>query len=153
MNPETKANKNNYSVVEMGSNDLWKQYTTTKVNSLPGLEIQGKFFLNEPLALTGMEISINYMPAGGKVPFSHKHKSHEEVYLFIKGKGQFLIDGEIIPIQEGTAIKVKPDGIRSWRNNSTEGLYYLVIQATEGSLIASGTDDGIKTEGKPVWPE
>lgn len=152
MNPNSSAQQNNFSVVEVGSSDLWKGYTTTKVNSLPGMEIPGKFFLNDVLALSSMEISINCLPAGGKVPFFHKHKSHEEVYLFLKGQGQFLIDGEIIPIKEGTAIKVNPEGIRTWRNNSNEDLYYLVIQATAGSLTSSGTDDGIKTEGKPVWP-
>lgn len=152
MNPQSTAKNNHYSVVEIGSSDLWKSYTTNKVNALPGMEIPGKFFLNDSLALTSMEISINCIPAGGKVPFLHKHKSHEEVYLFLKGQGQFLIDGEIIPIKEGTAIKVSPEGVRSWRNNSSEDLYYLVIQATAGSLTSSGTDDGIKIEGKPIWP-
>jgi mannose-6-phosphate isomerase-like protein (cupin superfamily) len=152
MNPQENIKRNNYSVVEIGSSELWKGYTTTKVNSLPGMEIPGKFFLNDVLALTSMEISINYMPAGGKVPFLHKHKSHEEVYLFLKGQGQFLIDGEVVPIKEGTVIKVNPEAIRTWRNNSSEDLYYLVIQATAGTLTSPGTDDGIKTEGKPVWP-
>ncbi len=152
MNPKSSNKSTNFNVLEIGESSLWKNYTTNKVNSLPGMEIPGKFFLNEPLALTSMEISINCLPAGGKVPFLHKHKSHEEVYLFLKGKGQFLVDETIIPIQEGTAIKVNPEGIRSWRNNSTEDLYYLVIQATSNSLTSSGTDDGIKTEGKPVWP-
>jgi mannose-6-phosphate isomerase-like protein (cupin superfamily) len=152
MNPSVKINKTNFSVLEMGNEGLWKSYSTDKVNSLPGMTIPGKFFLNDVLGLTGMEISVNCLPAGMKVPFLHKHQTHEEVYLFLKGEGEFQVDGEIIPIKEGTVIKVDPAGARSWRNNSTVDLYYLVIQATINSLHSPGTDDGVKIEGKVVWP-
>lgn len=151
MNPSSKINKGNFSVVEMGSEALWKSYSTDKVNSLPGMTIPGKFFLNEVLGLTGMEISVNCLPAGGKVPFLHKHQTHEEVYMFLKGEGEFQVDGEIVPIKEGTVIKVDPAGVRSWRNNSTSDLYYLVIQAQKDSLKLSGSDDGVKVDGKVNW--
>lgn len=152
MNPSANASTTNFSVLELGREELWKSYSTDKVNSLPGMRIPGKFFLNDVLGLTSMEISVNCLPAGVKVPFLHKHQTHEEVYLFLKGTGEFQVDGKIIPIGEGTAIKVNPEGIRSWRNNSTEDLYYLVIQATMNSLTSSGTDDGVKIEGKVIWP-
>lgn len=151
MNPSVKMNNTNFSVLEMGNESLWKNFSTDKVNSLPGMTIPGKFFLNDVLGLTGMEISVNCLPAGMKVPFLHKHQTHEEVYLFLKGEGEFQVDGEIIPIREGTVIKVDPAGVRSWRNNSTVDLYYLVIQSTVNSLKSSGTDDGVKVEGKVVW--
>ena len=37
--------------------------------------------LHEKLHLTGAEISINNLPAGGNVPFIHHHKKNEEIYL------------------------------------------------------------------------
>ena len=35
--------------------------------------------LHDKLSLTGAEISINHLPAGGGVPFVHWHKKNEEI--------------------------------------------------------------------------
>jgi hypothetical protein len=92
------------------------------------------------------------VPAGAGVPFYHKHHLHEELYLFLNGQGQFQIDEKIIEIREGTALRVSPDGERTWRNNSKEDLFYIVIQATEFSIAADGTEDGYSVQRKVVWP-
>lgn len=141
----------NFSVVDLGEQELWNKYSTDRINSLPGMTIPGKYFLQDVLGLTSMEISINCLPAGAKVPFLHKHQTHEEVYMFLKGEGEFQVDGEIIKVRAGTVIKVTPSGVRSWRNNSNSDLYYLVLQATENSLKSTGSDDGIKVDGKVIW--
>ncbi len=36
--------------------------------------------LHDLLNLTGAEISINALPAGAGVPFTHSHKQNEEIY-------------------------------------------------------------------------
>lgn len=151
MNPQTTRSGASYIVAELGEITDWKAYTA-EVAALPGVQVPGKFFLHPVLGLTGMEISINCMPAKGKVPFFHRHKEHEEVYLFLSGHGQFQIDGEIVEIRPGTALCVRPDGARTWRNNSDGDLYYIVIQATAGSLRTPGTEDGQPKPGKPEWP-
>jgi mannose-6-phosphate isomerase-like protein (cupin superfamily) len=151
MNPGTSRQGANYSVTELGPADAWKGYTA-EVASLPGIKVPGKFFLHPVLGLTGMEISINCLPARGKVPFYHTHRAHEELYLFIKGEGQFQVDGDVIDIREGTALRVAPAGERTWRNNSQQDLYYIVIQAPQGGLGASGTEDGVTVQRKVAWP-
>lgn len=151
MNPEKSQTSANFAVAELGDLELWKSYTA-EVAALPGVKVPGKFFLHPVLGLTGMEISINCLPAGRKVPFLHKHREHEELYFFLRGNGQFQVDGEMIDVVPGTAIRVSPDGSRTWRNNSAEDLYYLVIQASAGSLKTPGTDDGVPQPDKPVWP-
>lgn len=113
----------------------------------------GKLFLNDALNLTGMEVSVGKMPPGSQVPYSHRHKENEELYLFIKGQGEFFIDGEIVPVREGTMIRVSTEGVRVWRNNSTEDLYYIVIQAKEGSLNGYTLTDGKIVEPRFRWPE
>ena len=45
--------------------------------------------LHDELNLTGCEISCNQMPAGAAVPFVHKHKENEEVYIITQGGGEF----------------------------------------------------------------
>ncbi len=47
--------------------------------------------LHDELNLTGCEISCNQMPAGAAVPFVHKHKENEEVYLITQGGGEFYL--------------------------------------------------------------
>lgn len=151
MNPSASEQGKNFSVVEIGPVDGWKSYTA-KIKALPGVEVPGKLFLNQIIGLTGMEVSVNFLPAGAGVPFYHKHHLHEELYLFLKGRGQFQIDEKIIEIHEGTTLRVSPDGERTWRNNSKEDLFYIVIQATEFSIAADGTEDGYSIQRKVVWP-
>ncbi len=113
----------------------------------------GKLFLKDLLKLTGSEVSINKVPAGYAIPFLHRHALHEEVYIFISGKGQFQVDNEIMNVTEGTVIRVAPGGARAWRNNSKEDLYYLCIQVNEGSLTGESISDGRRVDGPVVWPE
>ena len=151
MNPTETRSGTNYTAAELGPAASWKNYTA-EVASLPGVKIPGKFFLHPLLGLTGMEVSLNCLPAGMKVPFYHTHRTHEELYVFLKGRGQFQVDGEVIEIKEGTMLRVAPAGERTWRNNSQEDLYYLVIQAPQGGLAAPGTEDGVTVQRKVAWP-
>jgi mannose-6-phosphate isomerase-like protein (cupin superfamily) len=151
MNPGASEQGKNFSVAEIGAMDIWKSHTA-KIKALPSVDVPGKLFLNPILGLTGMEVSVNCLPAGVAVPFYHKHHVHEELYLFLKGRGQFQVDGKIIEIREGTALRVSPDGERTWRNNSGEDLFYIVIQATAFSIATDGTEDGYSVQRKVVWP-
>lgn len=140
----------NFSVFKAGALAQLDQHVFTHA-ALP-FAVEGKKFLKDELGLTSMEVSINKMPPGGGMPFHHRHQESEELYFFIKGKGQFQIDGQIIEVTEGTAIRVAPEGVRVWRNNSNEDLYYLVIQAKANSLDVSSISDGVGVEGKVEWP-
>ncbi|MBX6395422.1 MAG: cupin domain-containing protein [Alicyclobacillaceae bacterium] len=140
---EVKEGKN-YSVAQVGKLEELDRYETRS---------KGKLFLKDALKLTGMEVSLNKLAPGEAVPFSHQHKNNEELYIFIKGTGQFQIDGEIIEVREGTVIRVAPEGVRAWRNHSTEDLYYIVIQAAAGSLQTWTGSDGIIVEKEVSWPQ
>ena len=50
--------------------------------------------LHDLLGLTGAEVSVNTIPAGGSVPFVHAHKANEEIYFILSGKGKVEIDGQ-----------------------------------------------------------
>jgi mannose-6-phosphate isomerase-like protein (cupin superfamily) len=118
-----------------------------------GRGFPGKLFLKDPLALTGMEVSLNKLPAGQGMPFFHTHREHEELYVFLKGSGQFMVDGALIDVREGSVIRVAPDGLRTWRNHSQEDLYYIVIQAKAASMNVTEIEDGIMCPGKVTWPD
>lgn len=114
--------------------------------------VPGKVFLRPHLGLTGMEVSLGVLPPGTGIPFLHRHQTHEELYIFVRGQGQFQVDGEVIDVREGTAIRVAPQGARAWRNNSKEPLYYVVVQAPVNGFEAGSTDDGRPVDAAPAWP-
>lgn len=93
-----------------------------------------KVFLHDTLNLSGAEISLNKVAKGYKVPFKHKHKQNEEVYIILSGKGIMEIDNDRIDIQEGSVIKVTPEGIRTLENTSDSELIFIVIQTKSNSL-------------------
>jgi mannose-6-phosphate isomerase-like protein (cupin superfamily) len=121
---------------------------------LPSLKrtVSGKLFIKQFLGLTGMQISMNKLPAGVSVPFYHQHHANEEAYIFIGGHGQMQIDGQTFDVEEGTIVRVSPNGSRTIRNNSSADLYYICIQAKAGSLDAETFEDGIRSDSPVTWP-
>ena len=100
----------------------------------------GKAFLHDVLGLTSSEISVNSMPKGVKLPFSHKHKQNEEIYIFLKGEGTMTIDNEVIKVKEGSCVKVLPEAKRTMEAKTD--LQYICVQAKGGSLERFGFGDG-----------
>jgi len=147
MNQAATRTGRHFSQMEAGPLTDWPDYTV----SLPGLDIPGKLFIKETLGLTGCEISINAMPPGGEIPFYHSHQQNEEVYMFIKGRGQLQIDGETLEVGEGSIVRISPDAERIWRNNSNELLTYIIIQVKENSLQQYSATDGNILDTAPTW--
>lgn len=121
MQPATQQGPN-FSLAHLGAANELRQYRFQHP-ALP-VAVPGKVFLQELLGLTGLEISFGLMPPGKSMPFHHQHRENEEVYLFLQGRGQFQIDGQVQEVREGTVIRVAPAGVRAWRNHSTEDLFY-----------------------------
>ncbi|MFY0677772.1 MAG: cupin domain-containing protein [Neptuniibacter sp.] len=147
MTNNTVKTGTHFSAIETGSCQQWPDYTV----ELPGMEIPGKLFLKDLLNLSGCEISINSMPAGGGMPIYHNHHQNEEVYIFIQGQGQLQVDGETLDIKEGSIVRISPEGERIWRNNSDESLVYIIIQVKQNSLEQYGLDDATIPEKAANW--
>lgn len=45
-----------------------------------------------------------------EIGFLHTHKNHEELYFFLKGKGEFQVYGRSFPVVEGSVVRVTPGG-------------------------------------------
>lgn len=142
-------NGTHFTAYESGARSEWPDHSL----EIPGLgEIRGKHFLKDKVGLTGCEISINSLPPGVSMPFHHTHQQNEEVYVFIQGKGQMQVDGDIIDVQEGSIVRISPNGLRTWRNNSDEPLLYIVAQMRENSLNQYGIGDGVVPDQAVTWP-
>jgi len=115
------------------------------------LRIEGKVFLGDLLGLSSMEVSLNKTVPGTGMNFIHSHKEHEEVYIFISGQGEMLIDGETIKIKEGTVVSMTTKAKRTWWNTGNTDLIYIVLQAPAGGMKSPGITDGELHEGSIPW--
>ena len=86
----------------IGSGDNFTAVTTGSFNELReheidfggGVVLKGKVFAGTALGATGSEISLQtFVPDEGST-FLHAHKTHEELYIIVSGKGEFQVDGK-----------------------------------------------------------
>jgi uncharacterized cupin superfamily protein len=142
----------NHAVVSFGSFAELDQHRFVHPRRAE-IKARGKVFMKKALGLTGLEVSLNKFKPGAAVPFLHRHARHEELYLCLGGVGEMIVDGEVLRLEQGTAVRVAPAGARSIRNVSGEDFYYLCIQATDGSMTDDETiTDGVPVEGPVAWP-
>lgn len=119
------------------------EYTSINLGSFNEIakKENGKAFLHDALNLTGCEISVNSVPKGFKVPFSHLHKQNEEVYIVLKGMGVITVGENKIDVKEGSAVRVATKVARTIENIGDGEFQFICVQAKEGSLTQFGLGD------------
>ncbi|MDO5334018.1 MAG: cupin domain-containing protein [bacterium] len=108
----------------------------------PEVRIPGKVFGGQAVGATGAEFSFQVFAPGQETGFMHTHKNHEELYFFLSGKGEFQVDGDVFTVEEGSVVRVAPDGRRSVRNNGTEPLVMLCVQYRGNTFTSEDASDG-----------
>ena len=136
-----------FTAINLGNLDNLKDY----VLPLPSGEVKGKIFLGKILGLTGANLSFQSFPVGSESGFYHTHKTHEEVYIFLKGKGEYQVNGKIFEVKEGTVVKVVPDAKRTVRNIGKEPLVMICIQYREGTYSSEDELDGVILNETVKW--
>lgn len=117
----------------------------------PGIEIPGKVFIGGALQASGGEVSFQAFAPNTETGFLHIHKTHEELYIFVSGKGEFQVDEKVFPIGEGSVVRVAPNGKRAVRNNGSEPLVMICVQYKANTFNESDATDGKILEGKVTW--
>lgn len=115
------------------------------------MKIPGKVFGGSAVGATGGEFSFQSFAPGTETGFIHTHKTHEELYFFLSGKGEFQVDGEVFNVEEGSVVRVAPAGKRSVRNNGTEPLLMLCVQYCGNTFTSEDAVDGIILNEKVEW--
>lgn len=129
----------NFSAANFGKLADVKDYV---LELSPDMKIPGKVFGGQAVGATGGEFSLQVFVPGQETGFLHTHKTHEELYFFLSGKGEFQVDGKDFPVEEGSVVRVAPDGRRSVRNNSIEPLVMLCVQYRGNTFSAEDAADG-----------
>jgi uncharacterized cupin superfamily protein len=102
----------NFTCYHAGPMEGWAQFRLEPPNA--PVPMQGKLFLRNMLGSAGLEMSLNVVPPGQGMPFLHKRRQNEEVYVVVGGRGQFLVDGECIDVQEGSVNADNPFASATW---------------------------------------
>ncbi len=114
-----------------------KNYKKTSVSGTERVE------LHDTLELTGAEISVNFLPAGVKIPFVHYHKQNEEIYIVLEGKGFMEIDGEKVELAANDFLRVSSPAKRQIAAADDSAIKYLCIQVKTNSLENYTANDGV----------
>jgi mannose-6-phosphate isomerase-like protein (cupin superfamily) len=139
---------NSFAVFEAGPLSGWNHFQFQAPN---GTNIPKGFLKNE-LGLTSMEVSLNWLPPGAGMPFTHQHRRNEELYVFLTGSGEFQIENDVYPIQPGTCVRCDRQVNRAWRCTGDEPLTFLCIQApADGYGPKSTVEDGRRGTVPVAW--
>lgn len=117
----------------------------------PEVNVPGKVFGGALVGATGGDFSFQSFAPGTETGFLHTHKTHEELYFFLSGKGEFQVDGNVFSITEGSVVRVAPNGKRSIRNNGTEPLVMLCVQYRGATFTPDDATDGVILNEKVEW--
>jgi mannose-6-phosphate isomerase-like protein (cupin superfamily) len=89
-------------------------------------------------ALESPELGVSrftYEP-GARMPFGHRHREQEELYVIVSGSGRAKLDDEIIDIETWDVLRVAPVVIRSFEAGP-DGLDVICI----GGRKPQGSDN------------
>ncbi|WP_455095878.1 cupin domain-containing protein [Prevotella koreensis] len=119
----------------------------------PDFILKGKVFAGQTVGATGSELSFQTLVPGQDSGFLHTHKTHEELYIILKGEGRYQVDNDIFPVSEGTIIRVAPNGKRALKNTGRDNLTMLCIQykADAFTEVDSPMTDGVILQEELKW--
>ena len=90
----------------------------------------------ETLGLSLFKLAPNF-----RIPFGHKHKAQEEVYVIVKGSARVKVDDEIVELGQWDAIRFGKDTMRNMEAGP-DGVEYIAVSAG---------DDPRDAEMAPSW--
>ena len=80
------------------------------------------------LGLENSAISYQRIAPGYRMPFGHKHKEQEELYVILSGGGRLKLDDEIVDVRRLDAIRIPKETTRNLEAGP-EGLELLAFGA------------------------
>ena len=140
----------NYAAVNVGK---MNEIIEHELPMGPDVTIKGKVFAGQAVGATGSELSFQTLVPGQDSGFLHTHKTHEELYIILKGEGHYQVDGEVFPVSEGAIIRVSPEGKRALKNTGNDNLTMLCIQYKANSFTEADSPmtDGEILQEKLTW--
>jgi mannose-6-phosphate isomerase-like protein (cupin superfamily) len=89
----------------------------------------------ERIGVTYQRLAPNY-----RLPWGHKHKTQEEVYVLVSGSGRAKIDDEVVELKPWDALRVSKDAVRSFEAGP-DGAEFVVVGAPGGPGDAENVEN------------
>jgi mannose-6-phosphate isomerase-like protein (cupin superfamily) len=67
-----------------------------------------------PLEMEHSGVSYQRLAPNYRLPFAHKHKNQEEVYVLVSGSARAKLEDEIVDLRQWDALRVHKDTVRSF---------------------------------------
>jgi mannose-6-phosphate isomerase-like protein (cupin superfamily) len=80
----------------------------------------------ERIGVTYQRLAPNY-----RLPWGHKHKTQEEVYVLVSGSARAKIDDDVVELRPWDALRVSKDAVRGFEAGP-EGAEFIVVGAPGG---------------------
>jgi mannose-6-phosphate isomerase-like protein (cupin superfamily) len=110
----------------------------TKVNLKEDVEDQAPNFGLSPnlearmarvaLELEGFGVSYQRIAPNFRIPFAHRHKQQEEVYVVVGGSGRAKLEDEVVELKHWDALRVPKETMRGFEAGP-EGMEVIAIGA------------------------
>jgi mannose-6-phosphate isomerase-like protein (cupin superfamily) len=81
-----------------------------------------------PLELEHSGVSYQRIAPGFRIPFGHRHKTQEEVYIVIGGSLRAKLEDEVIELRQWDALRVPKDTMRGFEGGP-EGAELIAVGA------------------------
>ena len=122
--------------------------------ALPLSKVKGREILARRIGCKGVGFSLVRFKPGQGAEFVHRHKSQEEIYMALQGKGSVVLDGRRHSMPEGTILRVSPKVERAIGNDSNRDVVFLIVSGVPPKAFPAGTrglfGDGVPNRKKLV---
>jgi quercetin dioxygenase-like cupin family protein len=81
-----------------------------------------------PLGMENSGVSYIRIAPGFRIPFAHKHKQQEEVYVLVNGTARIKIEDEVRDMKQWDAVRVHRDTVRGFEAGD-DGAEFIVLGA------------------------
>jgi uncharacterized cupin superfamily protein len=80
------------------------------------------------LGLENSGVSYQRLAPNFRVPFGHKHKNQEEIYVLVSGSARIKLEDEVVDLKPFDAVRVPKDTMRGFEAGP-EGAEFIAIGA------------------------
>jgi quercetin dioxygenase-like cupin family protein len=81
-----------------------------------------------PLEMENAGLSYIRIAPGFRIPFGHKHKNQEEVYVLVSGSARIKIEDEVRDLKQWDAVRLPRDTVRGFEAGA-DGAELIAIGA------------------------
>ena len=111
-----------------------------------------RYIVKDNTILKNLVLSSTALNAG-KATSGHTHKGQEEIYFFIHGEGEMVVDKERFPVEKGDVVLI-PDGAFHQVINTQKPLgphRSTSTIPTDNTLVFNCVFDGSRDQKKNFW--